>query len=125
MNQDEKDQLIQEIRNWIEIDEKIKTAQKEIRLFKQEKKLITDSLVDVMKNNEIEEINTGSGKLIYSQQKIKKSISKKYLNTILSRFFEKDPETAKQVETFILDNRGETIKENIRRKKNSSSWVSI
>ena len=119
MNQDEKEQLIQEIRNWIEIDEKIKSAQKEIRLFKQEKKLITNSLVDVMKNNEIEEINTGNGKLIYSQQKIKKSISKKYLNTILSRFFEKDPETAKQVETFILDNRGETIKENIRRKKNN------
>ena len=57
MNQDEKDQLIQEIRNWIEIDEKIKASQKEIRLFKQEKKLITNALVDVMKTNEIEEIN--------------------------------------------------------------------
>jgi|TARA_B110000967_G_C18345406_1_gene298637 hypothetical protein len=116
MNQDEKDQLIQEIRNWIEIDEKIKSSQKEIRLFKQEKKLITNALVDVMKTNEIEEINTGNGKLIYSQQKIKKSISKKYLNNILAKFFVKDPEIAKQVETFILDNRGETIKENIRRK---------
>ena len=63
MNQDEKEQLIQEIRNWIEIDEKIKSAQKEIRLFKQEKKLITNSLVDVMKNNEIEELNDDEGQL--------------------------------------------------------------
>ena len=54
MNQDEKDQLIQEIRKWIDVDEKIKASQKQIRLFKQEKKLITNSLVDVMKSNEIE-----------------------------------------------------------------------
>jgi|TARA_B110000858_G_C17746473_1_gene447563 hypothetical protein len=116
MHQDEKDQLIQEIRTWIGFDEKIKNLQKQIRQLKQEKKMVTNTLVDVMKTNDIGEINTGNGKLIYSQQKVKKSISKKYLNTILAKFFEEDPNKAKQIGSFILENREETIRENIRRK---------
>ena len=116
MHADEKDQLIQEIRTWIGFDEKIKQLQKQIRQLKQEKKQSTNTLVDVMKTNDIGEINTGNGKLIYSQQKIKKSISKKYLNNILAKFFQEDPTKAKQLGTYILDNREETIKENIRRK---------
>jgi hypothetical protein len=116
MHQEDKDQLIQEIRHWISFDEKIKALQKEIRQLKQEKKLVTNTLVDVMKTNDIGEINTGNGKLIYSQQKIKKSISKKYLNSILATFFAQEPDKAKQLGTFILDNREETIRENIRRK---------
>jgi|TARA_R110001592_G_scaffold221805_2_gene476693 hypothetical protein len=117
MHDNEKDQLIQEIRTWIGFDEKIKNLQKQIRQLKQEKKQVTNTLVDVMKTNDIGEINTGNGKLIYSQQKIKKSISKKYLNSILAKFFDADPAKAKQLGTYILDNREETVKENIRRKQ--------
>jgi len=116
MHDGEKNQLIKEIRTWIGFDEKIKALQKQIRQLKQEKKGVTNSLVEVMKSNDIGEINTGNGKLIYSQQKIKKSISKKYLNNILAKFFQEDPSKAKQLGTYILDNREETVKENIRRK---------
>ena len=88
MHQNEKDKLIGHIREWIGFDEQIKNLQKQIRQIKQEKKAVTETLVDVMKTNDIGEINTGNGKLIYSQQKIKKSISKKYLNNILMQFFQ-------------------------------------
>ena len=55
-----------------------------------------------MRSNEIEEINISDGKLIYTQQKIKKSISKKYLTSILAQYFKNDAKSAKDVETFIL-----------------------
>ena len=40
MHDDEKDKLIQEIRNWINVDEEIKGLQKKIRSLKQEKKIM-------------------------------------------------------------------------------------
>ena len=69
-----------------------------------------------MRNNDIGEINISDGKLIYTQQKIKKSISKKYLTSILAQYFQHDSEKAKEVGAFILNNREETLRENIRRK---------
>ena len=69
-----------------------------------------------MRENDIGEINISDGKLIYTQQKIKKSISKKYLINILSQYFKDDSESAKNIGTFILNNREEIVKENIRRK---------
>lgn len=118
MNDNDKQELIGEIRNWIQMDEQIKDLQKQIRQIKQEKKQVTNTLVDIMRTNEIGEINTGNGKLIYSQQKVKKSISKKYLTGILAKFFQNDPGQAKELGQFILNNREETVRENIKRKIN-------
>ena len=53
---------------------------------------------------------------IYTKQKIKKSLSKKYLMKCLTQYFKEDSQQAKQVSNFILNNREEKIKENIRRK---------
>ena len=116
MENGDKEVLIGEIRKWIGYDEEIKMLQKKIRQIRQEKKETTNTLVNIMRSNEIEEINISDGKLIYTQQKIKKSISKKYLTSILAQYFKNDAKSAKEVETFILNNREEVIKENIRRK---------
>jgi hypothetical protein len=116
MDNGDKDELINEIRKWIGFDEEIKGLQKKIRQIRQEKKQSTNTLVDIMRNNDIGEINISDGKLIYTQQKIKKSISKKYLTNILSQYFKNDSKSATDLGTFILNNREEIIKENIRRK---------
>ena len=116
MENEDKEVLINEIRKWIGYDEEIKQLQKKIRQIRQEKKETTNTLVDIMRSNDIGEINISDGKLIYTQQKIKKSISKKYLTSILAQYFKNDSKSAKDISTFILNNREEIIKENIRRK---------
>ena len=110
------DLLIKEIRKWIGYEEEIKGLQKKIRQIRQEKKETTNTLVNIMRDNDIGEINISDGKLIYTQQKNKKSISKKYLINILSQYFKDDSKSAKDIGSFILNNREEVIKENIRRK---------
>jgi hypothetical protein len=114
----DKEELVQSIKEWISLDEDIKALQKQIKLKRNEKKRNTESLVGIMRENEIDcfDLDANGGKLIYTKQKIKKSLSKKHLMTCLMQYFKEDSQQAKQVSSFILNNREEHIKENIRRK---------
>jgi len=113
-----KDELVSNIKQWISLDEEIKNLQRQIKEKRNEKKENTETLVRIMRDNEIDcfELDSNGGKLIYTKQKIKKSLSKKYLMTCLMQYFKEDSQQAKQVSNFILNNREEKIKENIRRK---------
>lgn len=110
-----KDQLVQHIKEWIGVDEEIKSLQKEIRAHKENQKKLTQTLMEVMKSNEIECFDLNDGKLMYTKNKTKQTINKKYLMNTLIKCLE-DPKDAEKVTEFILDNREEKIKENIRRK---------
>ena len=71
-----------------------------------------------MRENEIDcfDLDSNGGKLIYKKKKIKKSLSKKHLMNCLMQYFKDDSNQAKNVSNYILNNREEKIKENIRRK---------
>jgi len=111
-----KEELVNHIRNWIQIDNDISSHQKQIKNLREEKKALTTTLVDVMKSNEIDCFDINDGKLIYSKTKTKKAISKKTLLDALNIYFKQDKELAEEVSQHILNSREETIKENIRRK---------
>ena len=112
----DKEALIQNIKEWIQIDNELKELQNASRERRQRKKELTSNLVEVMKDNEIDCFDTNDGKLIYSQTKTRQSVSKKYLLSTLLNFYKDDPLTAKQVTEYILNNREEKINENVRRK---------
>tara|TARA_B110000285_G_scaffold205890_1_gene244005 strand:+ start:29 stop:382 length:354 start_codon:yes stop_codon:yes gene_type:complete len=114
---DTKAELITYIRTWIEIDNEISDLQKKIRDFRNEKKELTGSLVDIMKTNEIDCFDINDGKLIYAKSKVKKPINKKTLLAALEGFFKDDTDMATQLSEHILNSREETVKESIRRKK--------
>ncbi len=114
----DKEELITNIKGWIQLDEEIKTLQKQIKEKRNEKKQNTETLVRIMRDNEIDcfDLDSNGGKLIYTKQKIKKSLSKKHLMKCLMTYFKEDTLQAKEISNFILSNREEQIKENIRRK---------
>ena len=114
---DTKEQLVNHIREWIEIDNGISGLQKQIKELRENKKELTNSLVNVMKSNEIDCFDINDGKLIYSKSKVKKPIHKKTLLSALDNYFKEDSEMAKQLSEHILNSREETVKESIRRKK--------
>lgn len=110
-----KDQLVQHIKEWIGVDEEIKSLQKEIKTRKEKQKELTNQLMEVMKTNEIDCFDLNDGKLVYTKSKTKQTINKKYLMTTLIKCLE-DPKDAEKVTDFILDNREEKVRESIRRK---------
>lgn len=112
----EKEALIDNIKTWIGLDNEIKLLQKEIKNRREQKKLLTSELVNVMKNNDIDCWNTGEGKLIYSKTKTKAPLSKKHLLTSLLKYFQNDENSAKELSKFIMETREVKEKENIRRK---------
>ena len=110
-----KDQLVQHIKEWITVDEEIKSLQKEVKTRKEKQKDLTKELMEVMKSNEIDCFDLNDGKLVYTRSKTKQTINKKYLMTTLIKCLE-DPKDAEKVTDFILENREEKVRESIRRK---------
>jgi hypothetical protein len=110
-----KDQLIKYVKMWIEIDTDMRTHQNEIKKLKDKKKSVTDTLVGVMKTNNIDAFDTNNGKLVYSKTKLKCPINKTILHSALMQHC-KDEETAQTLCSVIFNSRQEKIKESIRLK---------
>ena len=111
-----KEEIINNVKNWLEIGTEIKEMQKKIRERKKDKKMLTEYLVTVMKENEIDCFDITDGKILYTKNKVKQSLSKKHLLNALSVYFKNDSERAKDAANFLLDSREVKIKENIRHK---------
>jgi hypothetical protein len=111
-----KDQLIKSIKEWVRIDKEIRTLSKEIATRKKEKKNISISLMDIMKKNEIDCFDINNGQILYTKKNVKKPITKKVLMDILSKYYKGDLAKATQLNNYIIDNREETVKENIEFK---------
>ena len=113
-----KEELIANIKEWIKLDNEIAKAKSDIKEKTARKKSLTDNLVVVMKGNSIDCFDINGGALLYKQKKTKKPISAKYLLSELQRFYKDQPNVATELTKQLLDNRGETVKDEICRKIN-------
>lgn len=111
-----KEQLVNNIKDWIKIDTEIAQLKAEIKERNNKKKLITTELVTVMKSNEIDCFDINGGSLVYKKSVVKKPINGKSLMTILQNYYKTQPEVAEELTKHILNNREEKIKETIKRK---------
>ena len=115
-----KEELIKTIREWVKIDNEIRTLQKEQLNRKNDKKRLSSSLIDIMKKNEIDCFDINDGQIIYNKKNVKKPITKKALLEILQKYYKEDLLKANDVNNFILNNRQESIKEEIIHKINGN-----
>jgi hypothetical protein len=113
---DSKEILINSIREWVRIDNEIRSLQKEQIKRKNDKKKISQTLIDIMKNNNIDCFDITNGQICYTKKNIKKPITKKILMNILSTYYNGDLVKASQLNNYIIENREETIKETIELK---------
>ena len=111
-----KEELVNNIKEWLKIDNDVVKLKKEIRTKNEEKKKITDLLMKIMKTNEIDCFDINGGALIYKQNKVKKPINSKTLMSVLQNYYKNEPKHAEELTKYILDNREEQIKETIKRK---------
>jgi hypothetical protein len=111
-----KEQLVNNIKEWIQIDNEIIRLKKEVKEKMNKKKELSLSLVDVMKTNDINCFDINGGALIYKKNKVKKPISGKTLLLSLQKYYKTNDLMAEEITKYIMDNREEQIKEVIKRK---------
>lgn len=111
-----KEELVENIREWIKMDSEILKLKKEIKERNDKKKLLTESLMTTMKNNKIDCFDINGGALVYKKSTIKKPINGKILLSCLQEYYKNNIEVAEQLTKFILDSREEQVKETIGRK---------
>ena len=114
-----KEQLVKTIKDWVKIDNEIRSLNKEINNRKNEKKKLSTLLIETMKKNEIDCFDIKDGQICYTKKNIKKPITKKVLMDILSNFYNGDISKASQLNNYIIENREEVVKETIERKINN------
>ena len=112
-----KAELVNRIKEWIQLESEMKIAQKHIRDLRVRKKEHTTRLVEIMKTNEIDCFDVKDGKLVYTKNKSRAPLGKKQLFASLEQYFKNDPTFAiADLGTFILDSRETRETESIRMK---------
>jgi hypothetical protein len=111
-----KEQLVNNIKEWIKIDNEISQLKTDIKEKNNKKKTLTTTLVDVMKTNKIDCFDINGGALVYKTNKVKKPINGKSLLAALQKYYKTDPNIAEDITKHVLDSREEQIKETIKRK---------
>ena len=112
---DSKANLIKNIESWIILESEINNLSNSLKQKKNEKKEITNYLITIMKNNNIDEYDVGKNKFIYSQKKTKQPISKKFLLENLERILNNTDE-AEKITELLLDARQEKLTDNLKKK---------
>ena len=108
---DERGILVQTIRQWIQNDRDMNLLKQELTKRREAQKTITAKLVELMRENEMEEAD-----IMYVQETKKKTISKKSLIPILFRFYKGDTAKAAELTQYIYDNRETVVQEKIKPK---------
>lgn len=117
---DAKEQLVNNIKEWIKIDNEISKMKAEIKERNNKKKSLTENLVNVMKTNSIDCFDINGGALIYKKNKIKKPLSGKTLLSALQNYYKTEPQLAEEITKHVMSSREEQVKETIKRKIDKS-----
>lgn len=114
----DKERVVEIIKDWIQLDNELKQLQKISREKREEKKLISNELIDIMKNNEIDCFDVNDGKLLYSKNTVKSSLNKQHILHSLHTIFQNDENKVEEIANHIFNTREEKVRESIKRKIN-------
>ena len=115
----ERTEIMETVRQWVKNDHDMNLLKQELTRRREIQRSLTAKLVEVMRENEMEE-----GDIRYVQETKKKTISKKGLIPILFRFYKGDTAKAAELTQYIYDNRETVVQEKIKpviAKKEKSS----
>jgi hypothetical protein len=117
-----KEVLVKTIKEWISIENEMKQIQKHMKLLRDKKKVLSESLVKIMKTNDVDCFDISEGKILYTKNNTKTPLSKKHLLDCLNTYFAENPAIQPDdVAKYILDNRQTVVKESIRHKLNGGN----
>jgi hypothetical protein len=104
----------QNVKDWVTLDDDIKTLQDAIKKRKKRINELTPVILDFMKRFNINDLNTQNGQLRYTTSLLAKPVNKNFLLSKLGEFF-KDNEKSQVLTTYIYDNRIKEEKVKLKR----------
>ena len=104
----------QNVKDWVTLDDDIKTLQDAIKKRKKRINELTPIILDFMKRFNINDLNTQNGQLRYTTSLLAKPVNKNFLLSKLGEFF-KDNEKSQALTTYIYDNRIKEEKVKLKR----------
>ena len=104
----------QNVKDWVTLDDDIKTLQEAIKKRKKRINELTHIILDFMKRFNINDLNTQNGQLRYTTSLLAKPVNKNFLLSKLGEFF-KDNEKSQALTTYIYDNRIKEEKVKLKR----------
>lgn len=119
-----KEDLENHVRQWIQLDNEIRKLQALARERRDHKKQITQDLVDVMKENDID-FNLSDGKLVYKESKRKTPLNEKHINTCLMEMFGNNPQKVQDIMDFIASKRETKMVDTVQRRINKGAKENI
>lgn len=106
MSTNTKELLIETIKEWIEINNKLNEIMKHAKEYRKKKKVLTDNLVMIMKNNDIDCFDINNGKILCKTTKTRAPINRQNLSKALEQYFIDNPDiNTDEVSSFILESR--------------------
>lgn len=117
--QQTKQQLTELIREWKQYHEAYEELSARMQQIKKQKQELTTQLATLMNDKGIPHVDLKSGRIKKQNKHIKKSMSKKYLEAQLPRFFQsigapQSDEMASQAVQWLLREREEVVKTDIQ-----------
>ena len=113
---EEKKALIDIVKQWLKYDNEIRTLQHEMLTRKRAKQEISAVLMNMMKDKNIEGLDINDGQIIYTRKSVKKPMTKQNLMDVLAKYYDGDFMKMNEINSFIMENREEVVKEAIVRK---------
>lgn len=113
-----REKMQKEVKLYIEVDDKIRALNKAAKDYRKQKDDLSKSILETMKQFEINDMKIKSGKLVYNERVSKKPLNKKNLLSGLTTYFKEDVERAKDCSEFVMDKREDVSKVTLKRSIN-------
>jgi len=97
-----KDKVIDDIKQWVKLDNEMKELKKLHNERKATQTLLSQSIMNTMKENKIDMFNMKQGSIHYKKNRIKKPITKKMLQDVLLKYYNNDLAKATDINDYIL-----------------------
>jgi hypothetical protein len=111
-----KDQLKEYLRQWVRVENEIGTLSAEIKKRKLIHQQLSASLLNVMRQNEIDCFDLANGRIVYSKTKTKAPLNNGQIKSALTTYYKDDVEKAANLTEFLLSSRVEKTRESIKMK---------
>lgn len=116
----DKQTLVDVVKSWVILDNQIRAVNKKLKELRDEKKNQNQTMIEIMKANEIDNFDLKDGQIRYKKETKREPLNQKTLLRILSKHPQLGGDQAKHLNQFIHDSRTVTEKEVIVRKLDES-----
>lgn len=111
-----KSDLIQTVKTWVQLDNKIKQLSVMLKDLRKEKKSQNEKMIDIMKENNIDNFDLKDGQIQYKKYTKREALTQKKLLQILSTHPQLQQEQVQTLNEFVFDNRKVVTEDIIVRK---------